>query len=332
MKKLLLAVIASLFLTNVFAEVRITTNQVETGVHYITDTEVNVRTEPSFSAEKIGKINTGDKIKVVKKTDIYKVSGGIYDCFYEVESDVGKGYVFGAYISDNTETLVFEGNKQVYFDKLHNYTIKIPTKIDAVDFFILGHSKQEFLFKFYYFSEKDDAYLYDKNLKQNPTFADYLQISSYLNGIGKDFFEKTYSKAMLFTIKDSEVKNKNFVYSKISEVKVLKNDFTNASFISLKYLQNDDSEEIDATEIVTFYNGEFVPQKLGQDYLTNYQKKSKSKSVLKKEIQLILPKDKGGKKDTIMAIVKIKDGDEVLEEHNLNLLWNGKEFIEEPKE
>ena len=105
--------------------------------------------------QKIGKINTGDKIKVVKKTDIYKVSGGIYDCFYEVESDVGKGYVFGAYISDNTETLVFEGNKQVYFDKLHNYTIKIPTKIDAVDFFILGHSKQEFLFKFYYFSEKE---------------------------------------------------------------------------------------------------------------------------------------------------------------------------------
>ena len=82
---------------------KISTNEIKNGIHYSIDSSVNIRKTPSLSAEKIGKVNFGDKIEVLEKTEIYFESEGIYDCFYKVKCDLGIGYMFGGYISDNAD-------------------------------------------------------------------------------------------------------------------------------------------------------------------------------------------------------------------------------------
>lgn len=83
----------------------------------------------------MGKVNLGDKIEVLEKTEIYFEAEGIYDCFYKIKCDSGTGYMFGGYISDNAETLRFEGNEFRYFDKLYDYKIKLPKRISPQTFY-----------------------------------------------------------------------------------------------------------------------------------------------------------------------------------------------------
>ena len=52
---------------------KISTNEIKNGIHYSIDSSVNIRKTPSLSAEKIGKVNFGDKIEVLEKTEIYFV-------------------------------------------------------------------------------------------------------------------------------------------------------------------------------------------------------------------------------------------------------------------
>ena len=119
MKKALLYFCLSIISINLFAEMKISTKEIKKGIHYSIDTSVNIRKSPSLSAEKMGKVNLGDKIEVLEKTEIYFEAEGIYDCFYKIKCDSGTGYMFGGYISDNAETLRFEENEFSYFDKLY---------------------------------------------------------------------------------------------------------------------------------------------------------------------------------------------------------------------
>ena len=86
MKKILLLLFALLGLSiNLFAEIKISTKELKKGMHYSIDSNVNIRKEAALSSEKIGKVNTGDEIEVLEKTEVYFESEGIYDYFYKVK-------------------------------------------------------------------------------------------------------------------------------------------------------------------------------------------------------------------------------------------------------
>ena len=135
MKKVFLFSCLFFISLNLFANMKISTNEIKNGIHYSIDSSVNIRKTPSLSAEKIGKVNFGDKIEVLEKTEIYFESEGIYDCFYKVKCDLGIGYMFGGYISDNTDFFPDNGNNLTYFDKLYNYEISIPKRISESSFY-----------------------------------------------------------------------------------------------------------------------------------------------------------------------------------------------------
>ena len=331
MKKVLLYFCLSIITINLFAEIKISTNEIKVGIHYSIDTSVNIRKFPSLSAEKIGKVNLGDKIEVLEKTEVYFESEGIYDCFYKIKFDSGIGYMFGGYISDNTETLRFDGNEFSYFDKLYNYKIKLPKRISSQTFykysenndFIRNHYQKYDEENFSYLpKDNKDYFIYIDFAYESPSLEELISAERILKNEKEDFKEFSFSKAMLFATDDSthSIIKKELVYYKISDIKILKNQFSNTAFISYKLLEIDEPYYVDATEFVTLQNGEFKIKRRCANYARD--------GIYSAENTFIFPNDNGGEKNTIRITGKYIKGNEITEEYDERIFWNGKDFVE----
>ncbi len=278
MKKALLYFCLSIISINLFAEMKISTKEIKKGIHYSIDTSVNIRKFPSLSAEKMGKVNLGDKIEVLEKTEIYFEAEGIYDCFYKIKCDSGTGYMFGGYISDNAETLRFEGNEFSYFDKLYDYKIKLPKRISSQTFYKYSENNDFIRNHYQKYNEEDFSYLPKDNKSyfiyidfayESPSLEELIAAEKILKTEEEDFKEFSFSKAILFATDDSahSLIKKEFVYYARDGIYSAENTF-------------------------------------------------------------IFPNDKGGEKNTIRITGKYIKGNEISEEYDERIFWNGKDFVE----
>ncbi len=303
---------------NLFAEITISTNELKKGIHYSVDSSVNIRKEPSFASAKIGKVNLGDLVEVLEKTDVYFESEGICDCFYKVKTDFGIGYMFGGYISDNADTVLFDGKNQTYFDKLYNFTIRIPKKINETDFFRLLDDNQEILFAHY--KKEKNNFVYFEYAYEEPSLETLIELEKILHSCKGDFTEHKYAKAVLFTLYNTEVVKRDFKYSKISDIKLVKNQFKGTSFVALEIQESSEPYYVDATAFITFQNGVFLEKR-------RFSKYARDGRYLEENI-FVMPGDKGGEKDTVRIIGKYIEGNEVTEKYDVKIFWNGKDFEE----
>jgi len=304
---------------NLFAELKISTQELKNGLHYVIDSSVNIRKEASLKSEKIGKVNLGEKIEVLEKTNVYFESEGIYDCFYKVKTSFGTGYMFGGYISDNADVLIFQGKEQNYFDKLYNYEIKIPQNISYKDYNKLSEEKKKVLGQFYQ-DDFNDYFSYTEFVDETPSFERLIEMEKILKNSGEESVEKKYSKLTLFTQNKSSIEKTDIVYNTISEVSLLKNQFTNASFIKIKFIDLAGGSYLDATELYTFQNGKFINKRRCANYAQD--------EIYQTINTFIFPAEKGGEKDTIKINEKYLTGNTVTEEYETKIIWNGKDFIE----
>lgn len=318
MKKVLLSLCLSVISVSLFAEIKIATKEIKKGIHYSVDSSVNIRKEASLSSEKIGKVNLGDKIEVLEKTDVYFESEGIYDCFYKIKCAAGTGYMFGGYISDNADNLIFENKEYVYFDKSYDCSIYIPKKISSKTFYNLSADNQSVLRP--YFMDNDSVFDYTEFAGESPSLEKLIEIEKILRKVKGETFERKFSKASLYTKNGSTIKKTDLIYNKISEISILKNQFKNASFLLLKIIEYTDMGYVDATDLITFQNGEF---KLKRRCATSAQD-----GIYSSTNTFIFPNDEGGEKDTIIIKGKYLQGTKVTEEYNEKSIWDGKNFID----
>lgn len=307
---------------NLFAELKISTKELKNGIHYATNSSVNIRKEASLSSEKIGKVNIGDRVEVLEKTNVYFESDGMYDCFYKVKTNSGTGYMFGGYISDNADLLLFQGKEQVYFDKLYDYEIKLPQKIKYKDYNKLSEDKQSVLNRYYHPDyENEDYLIYTEYVDESPSFEQLLKMENILKKAGEKSIQKNFSKLSLFTQNKSSFEKKDIIYYTISDVTLLKNQFTNTSFIKLKFIDAGDFSSVDAIELYTFQNGKFVNKRRCAYYA--------QEEIYQGVNTFIFPDEIGGEKDTIKIKGKYLAGNKITEEYDLKIIWDGKDFVEQ---
>lgn len=320
MKKFLLSLCLLLISVSLFAEIRSTTKELKKGIHYSVDSSVNIRKEASLSSDKIGKVNLGDKIEVLEKTDVYFESEGIYDCFYKIKCNAGTGYMFGGYISDNDDNLIFESKEYVYFDKCYDCTINIPKKISSKFFYNLSDDNKSVLRPYFMYDEDSDFYNYTEYAGEAPSLEKLLEIEKILRKVKGEIFERKFSKASLYAKNSSAIKKTELIYDKISEISILKNQFSNTSFLLLKIIEYSDMGYVDAIDFITFQNGEF---KLKRRCATSAQD-----GIYSSTNTFIFPNDEGGEKNTIRIKGKYLQGTKVTEEYDVKAIWDGKNFID----
>lgn len=318
MKKSIFVIFLLFISLNLFAEVKISTGELKTGIHYSVDSAVNIRKAPSLTSEKIGKVNLADKVEVLEKTEVYFESEGIYDCFYKVKCNCGIGYMFGGYISDNADNLLFDGENRLYFDKLYNYKITIPEKLSSNNFY--KYAEDNGFIAMHYRENSKGDYTYVDFAYESPSLEELLKVEKVLMKEKENPKEFSFSKVILFSADDSHVVKNELVYSKIDEIKIIKNQFTNTSFISYKLLEVNEPNYIDATEFVTFQNGNFIVKRRYSNYARS--------GLYQAYNTFIMPLDKGGAKDTIRIIGKYTQSNEITEEYDETIFWNGKDFID----
>lgn len=320
MKKLISISICFFTIFNLFAQAKISTNELKKGTHYSIDSSVNIRSDASLKSEKIGKVNLGDKIEVLEKTEVYFESEGIYDCFYKVKADCGTGYMFGGYISDNADEAVFDGKNKIYFDKIYRYSVKIPLEVEYS--FLENLSKENYTFatKWYRPGADFDIFEYVEFADEEPTFDDLVKLSSILKGQKGKTEEKSLTKALIFTKDGSSIETNNLTYNKISEISLVKNQFKNATFIAMKVEDISAVGYVDATDFYTFQNGKLVNKRRFAN--------SASEGMYHSENVFVFPNDKGGEKNTVRIIGKYFQNNKVTEEYDVKTVWNGKDFID----
>ncbi|MCR5763483.1 MAG: SH3 domain-containing protein [Treponema sp.] len=331
MKKVFLISCLFLISLNLFAGIRISTKDIKAGTHYSIDSSVNIRKNPSLSAEKLGKVNFGDKIEVLEKTEVYFESEGIYDCFYKINCSLGIGYMFGGYISDNAEDSLGNGSNLTYFDKLYDYEIKIPKRISEKSFFKFAE-KSNFIGQHYVkYSKEDHSYLPGNNegyyiyidfAGESPSIEELTENGRLLANEKEDPLIFNFSKASLFAISKSKSTSikKDLVYEKISDLKILKDQFANTTFISYKMLEASEPHYVEGREFVTLQDGEFKIKRRCANYARD--------GIYSAQNAFIFPDDKEGEKNTIRIIGKYLQGNEVTGEYDEKIYWNGKDFAE----
>lgn len=307
---------------NLFAEIKISTEVIKSGMHYSIDSSVNVRSEPNLKSDKIGKVNLGDKVNVLEKTEVYFESEGIYDCFYKVECSFGTGYMFGGYISDNADNLVFNGKEQVYFDKKYDYLVSIPSEI-SIDFATnLEEEDKDVLKKHYYMTEDFDILEFVEYADETLTMETFMRLEKILKNANSKSkkIEKSFSKLTFFTKENSKIIQNECVYSNISKSSIIKDQFSNYSFIALNIKEIQEPHYVEATDFYTFQNGRFVNKRRFATYARD--------GIYHSENTFVFPSDKDGKKNTVRIIGKYFSGNEVTEEYDVKTVWNGTDFID----
>ncbi len=316
---------------NLFAGMKISTNEIKIGIHYSIGSSVNIRKTPSLSAAKIGKLNFGDKIEVLEKTQKYFESEGIYDCFYKIKTDQGIGYMFGGYISDNADFLE-NGNKLTYFDKLYNYEIRIPKRLSEKSFykhaeksdFVRQHYEKYTKEKFSYLPEENNGYfVYVEFAGESPSLEELSDAGKFFANENEESMIFSFSKASLFAFNKAKSINikKELIYKKISELKILKNQFTNTTFISCKMVEASEPHYAEGIELITLQNGAFEIKRRCVTYARD--------GIYSAQNTFIFPNDKAGEKNYIRIKGKYFRGNEISEEYESKIFWNGMDFIEQ---
>ncbi len=322
MKKVCLFSLILFISFSLFAEIKISTQKIAPGLHYSIDSSVNVRSEPSLKSDKIGKVNLGDKVTVLEKTEVYFESEGIYDCFYKVECSFGTGYMFGGYISDNADNLVFNGKEQVYFDKKYDYLLSIPYEI-SIDFASNLKEEDKDVLKKHYFMTGDSDYLdFVEYADEALTMEIFIRLEKILKNASEKVkqIEKSFSKVTFFTKENAKIIQKECIYSNISKASIIKDQFSNYSFIALNIKEIEEPHYAEATDFYTFQNGQFVNKRRFATYARDGGYQS--------ENSFVFPSDNGGKKNTVQITGKYLSGNEVTEEYDVKTVWNGKDFVD----
>ena len=331
MKKVFLFSCLFFISLNLFANMKISTNEIKNGIHYSIDSSVNIRKTPSLSAEKIGKVNFGDKIEVLEKTEIYFESEGIYDCFYKVKCDLGIGYMFGGYISDNTDFFPDNGNNLTYFDKLYNYEISIPKRISESSFYkykdqsdFIRYHYQEYTEESFSYLPKDNKgyYVYVEFADESPSINELTEVGQLLKSEKEKSLVFTFSKASLFAINKSKNINvkKELIYKNISDLKITKKQFVNTTFITYNFKEVSEPHYVEGIDFVTLQNREFKIKRRCANYARD--------GIYSAQNTFIYPDDKDGEKNTIRIIGKYLQGNDVTEEYDEKIYWNGIDFVE----
>jgi hypothetical protein len=62
---------------------------------------VNVRKEANVKSEVVAKLQPGEKVKVIKKTNVLLTQGGMKEYWYQIQAGEKKGYVWGSLLADS---------------------------------------------------------------------------------------------------------------------------------------------------------------------------------------------------------------------------------------
>ena len=133
----------------------------------------------------------------------------------------------------------------------------------------------------------------------------------------------SFSKASLFAFNKAKSINikKELIYKKISELKILKNQFTNTTFISCKMVEASEPHYAEGIELITLQNGAFEIKRRCVTYARD--------GIYSAQNTFIFPNDKAGEKNYIRIKGKYFRGNEISEEYESKIFWNGMDFIEQ---
>jgi len=289
---------------------------------FIIDSNVNIRDKPSIQANILGKLQKGDPVKIINKTEIKIVSEQISDWFYEVETPKGNGYVFGGFISDFSKEIESSGKKYTLFSKQYNISIAYPDKINSTAFDSV-YSK---------LSEDDRELIKRWYTEDNQFYTNYYQIENLDQAVSLDkiiskYFNSTdknrkidFSKLKLLAKSNKGIIETEYLPNKIKKLKVYENAFDNVTIISIHQVSIGEAEINDDELLYVIENNQFTRKRR-----LSYYSQSGIYQGLNK---FVFPNDIGGKKNTIIIKGENLTGNTVDITYQLELVWNGKDFIE----
>ena len=300
------------------------TNLVFEGQQYVLDENVNLRDDSNLNSNIIGRLNKGDAVRIIENTNVSVISENIKDYFYKVETTIGAGYVFGGYISDISENINFFGKNYIFFSKQFDIKYLFPEKISHDVFYSVFHrmsDNEQRLIRQWYDNTEDREFFVNNYFIESFEVAQRLDVimSKYFSGIEKSR-ESNFTKVTFYAKGESEIIEKTIYSTIVLDIKIYNNIFEGTGFIGFHRINLYEAGSDDIEVLFTVENGKFIEKRR----LAFYGHAGRYQTVN----EFIFPNEINGKNNIIIIRGRRLVGDDDDEVYEVDLVWNGKEFIE----